>query len=102
MSLPFSFSSSSLVTLPGAFFSAVARAWAIVIFGFAAVAANALPVRMAVRANAVVIFLYMFSPLVFYLYIRHAPTPYECNALHKFPVNDSVHQPFMRATDTLL
>src|SRR5213595_3447301 len=77
MSFPCSFSSSSLLTVPGAFFSAVARACAIVIFGLAVVVdANAPRATTLARVTAVVRFLIMCGQ-----------TRRRCMALHKFQVN---------------
>src|SRR5205823_2913339 len=77
MSFPCSFSSSSLLTVPGAFFSAVARACAIVIFGLAVVSdANAPRATTLARVTAVVSFLIMCGQ-----------TRRRCMALHKFLVN---------------
>src|SRR5207253_1687898 len=78
MSFPCSFSSSSLLTVPGAFFRAVARACAMVIFGLAVVVdANAPRATTLARVTAVVSFL-----------IMPRSTRRRCMALHKFQVNE--------------
>src|SRR5438128_1523608 len=77
MSFPCSFSSSSLLTVPGAFFSAVARACAIVIFGLAVGSdANAPRATTLARVTAVVSFLIMCGQ-----------TRRKWLTLHKFKMN---------------
>src|SRR5436309_10544275 len=81
MSFPCSFSSSSLLTLPGAFFRAMARAFSMVIFGFVVlVAANDTVDNATAAMNAAIDFCFMRSP---FMHERRLPRA----RLHKREMN---------------
>src|SRR5438477_5219876 len=86
MSLPCSFSSSSLLTVPGAFFSAVARACAMVIFGLAVVSdANAPRATTLARVTAVMSFLII--RILLWSCTTSLQTRCKRMSLHEFKVN---------------